>query len=140
MSWRHDDEGEPKGCRRVLGKVLVAILGLVAIVVGAFAFLIYHWEHRVNANLSEAVLCTQAALELNVPSTQELPRGAMAILPGSIVKTTAGQVAAEYTAASQPAQPWDQEPPSTPVVRCHRGDGVTWFVDRQGHASILSAR
>jgi len=140
MSWRYDDEGEPRGCRRVIGRVFVAILGLVAVIVGAFAFLIYHWEHRVNASLSEAVLCAHAALELNVPSTPELPGGAMAILRVSIVKTTAGQVAAEYTAASQPAQPWDQEPPSRPVVRCRRGDGVTWFVDRQGHASILSAR
>ena len=112
----------------------------MAIIVGAFTVVIYRWEDRVNASLSEAVLCAHAVLEFNVPSTLELSGGAMAVLPGVIVKTTAGQVAAECTAASQPAQPWDQEPPSRPVVGCHRGDGVTWFVDRQGHASILTAR
>ena len=117
----------------------MAVLVLIAAVIGGVALLIRHFDREVNGQLADATLCQQAASGLNVPPPPSLPGGAMAVVRLVIVKTTAEQVVVEYATASEPAHPWDQEPPGTPVLRCE-SRGLTWFVDRHGHATILSTK
>jgi hypothetical protein len=52
----------------------------------------------------------------------------------STARITAGTAAAEMVNSGASPHPWDQEAPSTIVIRCEAG-AVEWLVDNNGHVS-----
>jgi hypothetical protein len=122
---------------------LAGVLAVAVVVgVGVIAVVVHHLEGEVNRRLGDAATCGRGADELGIfpRSVAAVPSGGSASLPiYSILVThsTAGDAAAELVRAKLSPHPWDQEPPSTLVLRC--GSGASrWLVDLFAHATLLA--